>query len=82
MLADIAEKNVSNACTSIAVPFDLWTGLFAIGGAYCDGGTSSRTLGQPKTTGFLVCALHTRNLNRCEDPGHPFFHVMFPRIAR
>ncbi len=81
MLADIGEKNVSNACTRTNLPFDLWTGLFAIGGAYCDGGTYSRTFGQPKATGFLVCVLHTRDVNHCDDPANPFFRVILPFVA-
>jgi hypothetical protein len=80
-LADIGEKNVSNACTKANVSSDLWTGLFAIGGAYCNGGTYSRTLGQPKATGFLVCVLHTRDVNRCDDPANPFFRVILPLVA-
>jgi len=66
MLADVREKNGTNACLDPAKPFDLWTGLIAIGGAYCDGGTYSRTSGTPKATGVRVCYHYTRNLTKCD----------------
>jgi hypothetical protein len=82
MIADIAEKNVSNACTRSDVPFDLWTGLFAIGGAYCDGGTTSRTSGQPKATALLICAAYGGSLLTCDDPARRLYHTALPRVAR
>jgi hypothetical protein len=82
MLADMREKNVTNACTQPNVPFDLWTGLFAIGGAYCAGGTYHRGDGQPKATALLVCVLHTGDLNQCDDPTFPFYRIRLPLIAR
>jgi hypothetical protein len=81
-IADIGEKNVSNACTRSDVPFDLWTGLFAIGGAYCDGGTTSRADGQPKATALLVCAAYAGSLLVCDDPARPLYHTALPQIAR
>lgn len=81
-LADIGEKDVSNACTNTSIPFDLWTGLFAIGGVYCAGGTYSRAPGQPKATGFLVCVLHTGDVQRCDDPANAFFRTILPLVVR
>jgi hypothetical protein len=80
MLADIAEKNVPNACADPGVTFDLWTGLFAIGGAYCPGGTSSQAPGQPKATAFLVCWAYTGDVNRCDDPARPLYRTRLPLV--
>jgi hypothetical protein len=55
MLADMKEKDASDACTK--KPFDLWTGLFAIGGTYC-GGTRNTSSGSLKTTGKTVLEHH------------------------
>ncbi len=81
MLADMAEKNVPNACLASDVPFDLWTGLFAIGGAYCAGGTYSVLPGQPKATAFLVCWAYAGDVNRCDDPQQPLYRTRLPMIA-
>lgn len=54
MLADVKEKDTSDACTK--KPSDLWTGLFSIGGTYCGG--TFRTTGQEKTTGRQVILHH------------------------
>jgi hypothetical protein len=70
MIADMREKDTSSACDDPQKPFDLWTGLFAIGGTYCEGGTYSRALGQPKATAVRVCAYFTDELALCE-PGVP-----------
>jgi hypothetical protein len=71
MIADMREKDSGIACSSNSEkPFDLWTGLFAIGGTYCDGGTYSRAAGQPKATAVRVCAYYADDLALCE-PGIP-----------
>ena len=59
-------KDAASACSDLGKPFDLWTGLFAIGGTYCDGGTYSRALGQPKATAVRVCAYYADDLALCE----------------
>jgi hypothetical protein len=82
MLADMEDKDITNACTDPRATFDLWTGLFAIGGAYCDGGTYSRSPGQPKATAFLVCWAYTGDLNRCEDPLRPLYRVALPAVVQ
>jgi hypothetical protein len=81
-IADIREKNVSNACTRSDLPFDLWTGLFAIGGTYCDGGTFSRSAGQPKTTAILICVAYGGSLLSCDDPARPLYQTFLPGIER
>jgi hypothetical protein len=63
MLADMREKNSGSACSS--KPFDLWTGLFAIGGTYC-GGTFNTALGHPKATAVRVCAFHVGSVAACD----------------
>jgi hypothetical protein len=81
MIADMREKDSGSACTNPSKPFDLWTGLFAIGGTYCDGGTYSRALGQPKATAVRVCAYYADDLALCE-PGVPLKRRMyFPFVA-
>jgi hypothetical protein len=64
MLADVNEKNSRDSCTR--QPSDLWTGLFATGGTYCDGGTYSREPGAPKATAVRVCLHYTGDVFRCE----------------
>jgi hypothetical protein len=79
MIADMREKDGGSGCTS--KPFDLWTGLFAIGGTYCDGGTYSRALGQPQATAVRVCAYYADELGLCE-PGVPLKRrTYFPFVA-
>jgi hypothetical protein len=82
MLADVAEKNVPDACADPGVPFDLWTGLFSIGGAYCPGGTYSTAPGQPKATAFLVCWAYIGDINRCDDPLRPLFKTRLPLVMK
>ncbi len=53
-----------------ASPSTYGRGSFAIGGTYCDGGTYSRALGQPKATAVRVCAYYADDLGLCE-PGVP-----------
>lgn len=65
MLADIQEKELPTACDGSSIPADLWTGLFAVGGQYCDGGTLTREFGQPKATAIRICFYHTNNLALC-----------------
>jgi hypothetical protein len=55
MLADMKEKDARDACTK--KPFDLWTGLFAIGGTYC-GGTINTSSGSMKNTGKVILEHH------------------------
>jgi hypothetical protein len=71
MLADMHEKDTANACGDPNKSFALWTGLFAIGGTYCDGGTTSRSLGQPKATALRVCIAYTGSFSACTT-GTPF----------
>jgi hypothetical protein len=82
MLADMEEKNITDACTNPIAPFDLWTGVFAIGGSYCDGGTYSRAPGQPKATAFLICWVYSGDINRCDDPARPLYKLRMPLVAR
>jgi len=82
MLADMREKDTASACADPSKPFDLWTGLFAVGGTYCAGGTYSRALGQPKATAVRVCAYYADNLALCE-PGVPLQpRLYFPLVRR
>lgn len=81
MLADMREKDVTNACLDPAVPFDLWTGLFSIGGTYCDGGTYSRGVGEPKATAVRVCAYYAGTVGLCDPVAYPY-QVYFPIMAR
>jgi hypothetical protein len=71
MLADMREKDTSSACADPKKSFALWTGLFAIGGTYCEGGTASRGAGQPKATALRVCIAYTSSFSTC-SPGTPF----------
>ncbi|HMO55890.1 MAG TPA: hypothetical protein PKA05_00555 [Roseiflexaceae bacterium] len=82
MLADIREKNGTNACTDPTKPFDLWTGIIAIGGSYCDGGTYSRNPGQPKATGVRICYYYTGNLTRCDGGVMMRLRAYLPTISR
>ncbi|MFL5803156.1 MAG: hypothetical protein ACJ8CR_15640 [Roseiflexaceae bacterium] len=82
MIADMREKDSGSACTNPDKPFDLWTGLFAIGGTYCDGGTYSRTLGQPKATAVRVCAYYADDLALCEPGVPPKRRLYLPIMAR
>lgn len=81
MLADMREKDAGIACSSDSEkPFDLWTGLFAIGGTYCDGGTYSRAAGQPKATAVRVCAYYADDLAFCEPEVPPKRRLYFPAV--
>jgi hypothetical protein len=71
MLADMREKDTATACGDPNKSFALWTGLFAIGGTYCDGGTISRNAGQPKATALRVCVAYTGSFSKC-IAGTPF----------
>jgi hypothetical protein len=71
MLADMREKDTATACGDPSKSFALWTGLFAIGGTYCDGGTTSRNAGQPKATALRVCIAYTGSFSACTT-GTPF----------
>ncbi|HEU5101333.1 MAG TPA: hypothetical protein VFU22_20060 [Roseiflexaceae bacterium] len=71
MLADMREKDTPNACADPDKSFALWTGLFAIGGTYCEGGTISRAPGQPKATALRVCIAYTGSFTAC-SAGTPF----------
>ena len=71
MLADMHEKDTTTACDDPNKSFALWTGLFAIGGTYCDGGTTSRNAGQPKATALRVCIAYTGSFSAC-IAGTPF----------
>src|SRR5262249_48103323 len=83
MIADMREKDAGLACSSDAVkPFDLWTGLFAIGGGGCDGGTYSRAWGQPKATAVRVCAYYADDLALCEPGVLPKRRMYFPVVSR
>ena len=68
MIADVAEsfkvipgtstsKDCSNPDVYQGLPFDWFTGLFAVGGTYC-GGTYATAPGALKSTGYLVCMYH------------------------
>jgi hypothetical protein len=81
MIADMHEKDSGSACTNPDKPFDLWTGLFAIGGTYCEGGTYSRALGQPKATAVRVCAYYADDLALCEPGVPPKRRMYFPFVA-
>jgi hypothetical protein len=82
MLADMREKDTASSCTDSKNPFDLWTGLFAIGGVYCEGGTATRGLGQPKATALRVCATYAGAVSSC-TAGTPFsFKAYLPRAER
>jgi hypothetical protein len=81
MIADMREKDAGIACSSDSEkPFDLWTGLFAIGGTYCDGGTYSRAAGQPKATAVRVCAYYADDLALCEPGVPPKRRMYFPAV--
>jgi hypothetical protein len=82
MIADMREKDTESACDDPGKPFDLWTGLFAIGGTYCDGGTYSRGWGQPKATAVRVCAYYAGDLALCEPGVRPKRRLFFPFVAR
>jgi hypothetical protein len=82
MLADMHEKDTPTACGDPSKSFALWTGLFAIGGTYCDGGTTSRNAGQPKATAMRVCIAYTGSFSACMA-GTPFqVRGYLPTIAR
>jgi hypothetical protein len=66
MIADVREKNGDDACADGGKPSDLWTGLFAIGGSYCAGGTYTRGVGEPKATAVRICLYYTGDLFRCD----------------
>jgi hypothetical protein len=82
MIADMREKDTASACDDAAKPFDLWTGLFAIGGTYCDGGTYSRALGQPKATAVRVCAYYADDLALCQPGVPPKRRMYLPIVGR
>jgi hypothetical protein len=82
MIADMREKNSSSACSDPRKPFDLWTGLFAIGGTYCAGGTYSRAQGQPKATAVRVCAYYSDDLSLCEPGVPPPRRVYLPIVTQ
>ncbi|MBM7846395.1 hypothetical protein [Herpetosiphon giganteus] len=69
MLADIQEKELPTACDGHSIPSDLWTGLFAVGGQYCNGGTLTHEFGRPKATATRVCFYHINNLELCLQHG-------------
>src|SRR5262249_43893643 len=71
MLADMHEKDTATACSDPEKSFALWTGLFAIGGTYCAGGTASRGAGQPKATALRVCVAYAGSFSAC-TAGTPF----------
>jgi hypothetical protein len=71
MLADMREKDTATACGDPEKSFALWTGLFAIGGTYCEGGTTSRSPGQPKATAMRVCIAYAGSFSAC-TAGTPF----------
>ncbi len=82
MLADMREKDTATACGDPNKSFALWTGLFAIGGTYCAGGTTSRAAGQPKATAMRVCIAYTGRFSAC-TAGTPFLvRGYLPSIAR
>ena len=76
MLADMQAKDTANACNDPNRTFDLWTGLFAIGGAYCAGGTYTRGEGQLKATGFRVCVAYAGTAGLCG------YRVYVPTVQR
>jgi len=82
MIADMREKDASSACSDPRKPFDLWTGLFAIGGTYCEGGTYSRAWGQPKATAVRVCAYYTGELAPCEPSARPKRATYLPLVGK
>lgn len=65
MLVDTTEKELPDACNHPILTFDHWTGLLAVGSAYCEGGTRTRQEGATKATGLRVCAYHTGSLDLC-----------------
>jgi len=82
MLADMHEKDTTTACGDPNKSFALWTGLFAIGGTYCPGGTTSRNPGQPKATALRVCVAYAGSFSAC-TVGTPFVvRAYLPAIAR
>jgi hypothetical protein len=82
MLADMREKDTATACTDPDKSFALWTGLFAIGGTYCEGGTTSRADGQPKATALRVCIAYAGSFSAC-TAGTPFaVRGYLPTVAR
>jgi hypothetical protein len=82
MLADMREKDTATACGDPNKSFALWTGLFAIGGTYCDGGTTSRNVGQPKATALRVCIAYIGSFSAC-TAGTPFVvRGYLPSVAR
>jgi antitoxin component of MazEF toxin-antitoxin module len=82
MLADMQEKDTATACSDPNKSFALWTGLFAIGGTYCAGGTTSRNAGQPKATALRVCIAYTGHFSACTS-GTPFaVRGYLPSVAR
>jgi hypothetical protein len=82
MLADMREKDTATACGDPNKSFALWTGLFAIGGTYCDGGTTSRNVGQPKATALRVCIAYIGSFSACLA-GTPFLvRGYLPSITR
>jgi hypothetical protein len=70
-LVDMREKDTATACTDLNKSFALWTGLFEIGGTYCEGGTTSRAAGQPKSTALRVCIAYVGSFSAC-TAGTPF----------
>jgi hypothetical protein len=72
MLADMKQKDNVGGCGTPpdeGFTFDLFTGLFAIGGEYC-GGTTTTGQGLPKATASRVCLYYHENdssfdFNRC-----------------
>lgn len=72
MLTDMAQKDRVGGCGTSpedGFTFDLFTGLFAIGGEYCDGTTTTQR-GFPKATASRVCLYYHEDdpsfdVNRC-----------------
>jgi hypothetical protein len=82
MLADMREKDTATACGDPNKSFALWTGLFAIGGTYCAGGTANRNADQPQATALRVCIAYTGHFSAC-TAGTPFaVRGYLPVIAR
>jgi hypothetical protein len=82
MLADMHEKDSASACSDPNKSFALWTGLFAIGGTYCDGGTANRAVGQAKATALRICIAYAGSFVACAE-GFPFVarrYLPFVRI--
>lgn len=79
MLADVDEKNRADACTTQR--FDFWTGLFASGGAYCEGGTATRVPGAPKATAVQVCRHYGGDFFAC-DPSLVVRARLYLPVAR